>query len=317
MLPLARAVALGREVIMASQSRHVLEDGVIGAASQVLMSRPSSIRDCLAVLRVPWRCGWFEWREDARRSVRERLGIVHDNGKATPSRCGFLVEAAPDGRSGFARLAWSHRDGEPPSVSPLRICFDLDRMGRGGPVPGDDARSASDLYRRWARSPSDLDALDAVNGALWLDGLDGSRAQAASIAAALGGGVGLAQALHAADIDDVEGEALHVLAVTMLLTARNATSSRPGEDRTRLNRARARRGEPPLADHVIVGMRLSAAERREAAMPQAATSRASPRLHLVAGHFVRRGDAHFWRVAHARGDPARVAAGTRTIHVSL
>jgi hypothetical protein len=66
-----------------------------------------------------------------------------------------------------------------------------------------------------------------------------------------------------------------------------------------------------------VGMRLSGAARREAADGRAGASRNSPRLHLVVGHFVRRGDAHFWRVSHARGDPARAAAETRTVRVSL
>src|SRR3546814_6678293 len=60
---------------------------------------------------------------------------------------------------------------------------------------------------------------------------------------------------------DLDGEYLHMLAIMLLLQARNATGFRE-EDRSRLNQARIRSGKPSLLDHRIAYMRIGEREAR-------------------------------------------------------
>ena len=95
-----------------------------------------------------------------------------------------------------------------------------------------------------------------------------------------------------------------VLAFALLLDSRDAVEQRPAE-LARLNRARLRRGRPALLDHVEVRLRLGGGARAMAARQGGAGVREAPRLHIVRGHSVRRGDKTFWRAPHLRGDAFR------------
>ncbi len=99
---------------------------------------------------------------------------------------------------------------------------------------------------------------------------------------------------------DLDGEAVAFLSLMTLLAAQNAVAHAP-EDRSKLNRNRVRRGELPLRDHVVVRMRLSAAERRSSSGSAGTGSGDPRRAHLVRGHFVNRAGKIFWRRSHARG----------------
>lgn len=310
---------------IAGTTRFVLDDEVISAACQVLLSRPSSVRDCLAVMRVPWRSAWIEWREGARLQTRRELGISHENGRETPGRFGFLIQASEDGRSGSVRFGWSHAvSGQKPSmesmpsVSPFNVHFDLSRIASledfGAVDP--EVRKASDLYRKWARSPAETAAIDDVNKACWYEGLEVANSIAAS-AVAGGGGEAQVKAVVETMLADIAGEALQVFSVLMMLTARNGVETNAGEGRAKLNKARAQRGESPLLEHIIVRMRLSRAETSAIGTSEFGGTRSSPRAHTVSGHFVRRGDAIYWRRPHARGLAGAKAAATKTVRVSL
>ena len=307
----------------------VLEDDVIAAAAEALLSRPRSIYDCLTVLRVPWPVAFIEWREQARCEVRQRLGVSKDNGELVPARAGFLLEAEPDGRRGRVRICWSHAGSKPGPeeecyVAPLWFLFDFDHLLRPA-QPGDfsmsdEERRDSDLIRRWSRSPSDIAALDAINRATTTMGVDTAKHLAALMVAPgqMETAVALAKKALSSMYGDVSGEAMTFMAVLILLTSRNGVETKPGEDRTKLNKIRRKRGESPLLQHVRLSMRLSRAEKAAVSHIDASGDRASPRMHMVCGHPVRRGETIFWRRAHARGmKSGRPSADTRTVLVSL
>ena len=298
-------------------TRYVLEDDVVAAATHVVMGRPRSMRDCAAALRLPWRRAWVEWREPARIAVRETLGIVTENGRPPPLRFGFLVEADAEGRRGTVRFAWSHAaeelDGmELASVSPFAMAFDFDRVeGPAERMPGHEEALG---YRRWAKSPADLDALDQLSTAFWREAtrdgaivMDGMARDARRP---------LDEVLREAD-GDLVGEPLSFLATVMLLSARGAVREQP-EDRSRLNKSRLKARKQPLLDHVVLRMRLSGAERRAAAEAAARNGTGGMRgMKHVIGHFVVRARTIFWRRAHYRGLNGPPAATTRTVHVSV
>jgi hypothetical protein len=151
-----------------------------------------------------------------------------------------------------------------------------------------------------------------------MTGLNDARRYAAAVSLGSRGRATPEQAFDALAAD-VSGEGMHFIATVIVMTARNGTET-TFEDRTKLNKARAKRGESPLNDHVVVHMRLSRAERNASPRIDAAAvgSRASPRFHAVVGHPVVRASQIFWRRAHARGySSGRPAAITRTVQVSL
>lgn len=307
--------------------RYVLGDDVVEAATTVVTSRPVSIRDCTDSLRVPWPVAWVEWREAARIAARRAIGIAYDNGQDAADRLGFLVEAEPDGRRGRVRFAWSHPPGdwesEFPTFSPFAIRFDFDLVSdQSLPVPSEEVKRGSDLYRKWARSPEDLAALDGMNRAFSFEPSPEAPAVGAaleSVQAPKGNGFqsgpGIDAALGAL-LKDVAPEGLPFVATMMLLTARNGVGTRP-EERTKLNRARSRRGEPLLLDHVVASLRLGRAS-ASSASADGGDPRGLRRAHAVKGHFVTRSGIIFWRRAHTRGVGSGLpAAATRTVKVSM
>lgn len=303
--------------VVSASRRHVLEDEVIAAATGVVLSRPSSMRDCLSALRIPWRATWIEWNEAARLSTRTALGIVQENQKARPHRLGMLVEADEDGRRGTVRFAWSHATetemgSHAPSVCPLALTYDFEKATDPAAELPPNLREGSAMYALWSKSPAEVQALDEMNRCF---GFQPTPEGAATVCAFDESGMGSLKAMLDSSRDDLDGEALSFVAVLMLLLARGAVQEEP-QDRTKLNKARARKGEPPLNDHLSVRLRLSASERRTAAAERAEAGGAARRMHAVRGHFVNRQGNIFWRRAHTRG-LGMPPAPARTVVVSL
>ncbi len=102
--------ALDRGV--AGAVRLVLDDAVIAAATEVILSRPTSIVHCLSALRIPWPSVWVEWTEAAREAARAEHGLLEPGLRQMtekPKRVGFLAETDLEGRRGRLRMAWSQR----------------------------------------------------------------------------------------------------------------------------------------------------------------------------------------------------------------
>lgn len=75
-----------------------------------------------------------------------------------------------------------------------------------------------------------------------------------------------------------------------------------GSELERVNKARARRRQPPLLDHVEVRLDLTAMSGSSAERGSTGGTRQTPRLHLVRGHSIHRNGKTFWRSSHFRGD---------------
>lgn len=94
-----------------------------------------------------------------------------------------------------------------------------------------------------------------------------------------------------------------VFAFAAMLNSKDVVDQRPS-DLSRLNSARLRRGREALLDHIEVRMKLGRSGAAVTRSPVAST-RCTPRLHHVRGHFVRRDGKTFWRSSHLRGDAGR------------
>lgn len=295
--------------------RYVLADDVVTMSTDVLLSRPSSLQDVLGVLRIPYPSLWIEWNDDARRAARLHRDIVKDNGKDVPARLGFLVETDAEGRRGTATFCWSHerpRTGpQPPAVCPYQIRFDFDAPP-DAPIPETD-RMRIDSYRRWQGHARELAALDAISGIADLSLSDDGRRSLMTMATVTGAPE-VARVLLASARDDLAGETLQIVSILMLLAARNGIERTP-EDRTQLNRARRKRGEPELLSHVVATMRLSKGERRSLATGGGAG--VSPRAHIVRGHYCVRGRTIYWRRSHVRAGQGGPPPAQRTVHVRV
>ncbi len=311
--------------VLTQGTRYVLDRDVVTAATDVLLSRPSSIRDCLSILRVPWPVAWFEWLEEHRYTARSNLGLVHDNGKEVPHRIGFLITADETGRRGEIQFFWSHMEGEQPfplpAVSPLLMRFDFDDWADEGLKIPEELKKESNLYQKYASNPKEVEAIEQIDRTVSLKTSKHGAVFALSFAEESGSqreAEGAATAILENAKNDLSGESLSVLAMLMLITSRNGTVG-VAEDRGKLNKARVKRGEPPLFDHVNLRLRLNAADRHAATQAGRSGSgdRAAPRAHMVSGHFVNRKSVIYWRRAHMRGAGGRPQATTRTVHVSL
>jgi hypothetical protein len=86
-----------------------------------------------------------------------------------------------------------------------------------------------------------------------------------------------------------------------MLNTRNAIEETVA-DQSKLNRARAKQGKPPLADYRIMTLKLSAARRRAA--EAAGMSEQEMRMHWCRGHFKVRRTGVFWWSPHIRGRQA-------------
>lgn len=297
-------------------SRYILDKEVIVAATEVLCSRPHSLRDCLSVLRIPWSNAWVEWVEADRYNERLDRHMIDDNDKPRPKRVGFLVSADETGRRGTVQFFWNHPDAEMlPAISPLLLNFDFDQMGNTALKIPESIRAQSKLYKRWAHSDLEMSAIEEIDRTMGLEPSPQGMAFALNFA---DGNERVAAAVLENAHNDMSGEALSFISIMMIMTARNAVTSTP-EERGKLNKARSKKGESLLLDHVHVRLRLNAEERLllKSAGRGAGGERRGPRMHIVGGHPVRRQDKIYWRRTHFRGVGNGPAAVTRTVRVSL
>lgn len=94
----------------------------------------------------------------------------------------------------------------------------------------------------------------------------------------------------------------HVLRFALLLNARNRiVTIEAAEDLSRLNRARAKRGNPPLLGAQPVTIDVSREQRRYLRSGGAGFNRDAARAHLVRGHFKLRATGVFWWSPFMRG----------------
>ncbi len=202
-----------------------------------------------------------------------RIAALNEIGVAGTARAltaGIHVAADPSGRRGEIRCFWSD-DGVTADMVPATIAFDLDQR-----LTPPESRSWLDLVLAHIRF--DLYA-------------EWERYYRAQVRDAAGWGRLMAQA-----IGPCQGDFLIMLALCLTLMSKGARTSQ--RELQRLNASLAKSGKRPLLDHLEVA---SALWPLSAGFGAGSGERASPRLHVVRAHLVRRNDKFFWRKGHLRG----------------
>ena len=108
---------------------------------------------------------------------------------------------------------------------------------------------------------------------------------------------------------DWAGEPWFWLAVLALLNARNGASSEFRAAPAKLNKARAERGKPPLADYHQLTLRIGPRDRQSGR--DGPSGRGAMRAHTVRGHFKIRATGIYWWRPFIRGEVAEGFAAKR------
>lgn len=284
--------------------RFVLQDQVTEVCTQLAFESDSIPGSSLALLRVPAPHLWLEYVGIARQRVFTNLQCTDSSANPFPGqRVGLMVRCDEAGRKGSVVVCWENAAGNALDVSPFIIEFDFDdeAFSAGGVVTAEDISIGVNVPDRPELAP----LYNCVRFRLQPEWHRYYRSRITSEA-------GLLQMLQDTIrplLDDVP----FLAAFCLLLISRGALSAQPC-DRADINRSRARKGRPPLLDHVELTMNLGDIER---ARHQADTNRSAPRLHLVRGHLVRRQDTIFWRTSHMRGRPEIGSVNTRTVSLRI
>lgn len=274
-------------------------------AGQIGRSSAAKVAEIMPFCRVPFKSAWFEWRGVSADFLP--AGPKYDLQK--PDRFGVLFVSDGDDHSrATAVFAWGTR-GIGVNVCPFAAMMDWSES----PHIPDFARitSADDSLKHYRqtgtfKNDSDEDIKAIINrGTLianpmmlqfWKDMILAS------------GGRKLPITLTQTWADDINGEPGFAEALLAVINSRNLVSITPDTtDLTKLNRARAKRGKPPMLQFRKVAISLS----------RSATTRASQRgdgampLHTVRGHFKVRKSGIYWWAPYWRGD-ASVGVVSRT-----
>jgi hypothetical protein len=233
------------------------------------------------LIRMPAETFWVEMLQEA-----EREGGQPDGG-----RIGVLVHTEQDGRSGFIRHFMSRPDGIC-SEFPAWTEFDFNKPPpRAANSYGFEHLELPHLAGLFAHARLHLDTAPTATGTRV------PQIEPATLASKIAKAVWFDLPL--------------LVSFAALLNSPGIVGTRPS-DLQRLNRARARRDRLPLLDHVEVQLVLGRQYDRGV---EGGGHRATPRLHYVRGHLVRRGEKTFWRSAHLRGDTGR-AIVQKTVRVT-
>jgi hypothetical protein len=250
--------------------RYVLDEDVAEQCRELIRRDNGLLDPDNELLRIPGELFWMEWPAEA------------SDGSGCRSSLAALVEASPSGRSGTV-TGFFENEGQADLLI-LTSEFDLDR-----PLAPPEASRDSLRVRH-----GDLPHLNKLFDHSLLTMDPTWRPFLASRGAAE-----FKKAVR--ELSDSSWFNLPmVLAFAALVNSGEVLDERRPE-LTRLNVARAKRGQPPLLEHVQVRMRLGS-QSSGAGGTGSSSERSSPRLHYVRGHLVRRGGATFWRAPHMRGD---------------
>jgi hypothetical protein len=302
--------------------RFVLTDDIAMAGYQLIRSRPSSLLSAMPMCRVPYPRVWMEWNGKASDaagwpflSTYERLNfknapLFH---RHLPIKLGCLIEADERGEQGTMTWAWMLPDRSL-SASGMSVNFDYtgNIMDWATRELGDD--EWLELVKRLHRNNSNLDKMEAAMRETCWKAIAGdpkerealarlsdyelpwfSRHATKFIAALTPDTV---PEITRAWMGDIVGECPFVSAVFTMMNSRNAVEHEPN-DVSKLNKARAKKGKPPILSHRITRLHLTKARMRDA--ERSGMSRAEMRTHMVRGHFKLRRTGVYWWSAFVRG----------------
>lgn len=268
--------------------RYVLADDVRTLCGQIIAKWPDMLDPGDSTLRLPAERIWLEWNQPA-------AAIVAG---AQPQLCGMLATVDASGRRGRLESFWEdHQFGV--DRAQIHAEFDFDK-------PLDvmcDGKRTFALPDKGGMPSLARHSMVCVDPG-WLDYFHATALGPAGI-----------HCIIAACAKEIWRDLPLLLAFSRLLNARPEIDMRL-VDRAQLNVARARRGKPPLLDHIELSLKIGSVPIHGKTV-SSGRSRAEARLHRVRGHMVKRGQALFWRSSHLRGRADLPPLRSRTIDVSL
>ncbi len=281
--------------------RYVLSDELTTCATQLAYAEGDRLSGCLDLIHVPGRSVWVEWADFPRQEALNELPALRERCAASARHAGALVRADASCRSGIIRTFWSTGD-ELAFLSPVITTFDLDRA----PPPEQSVLPGWDTFLQTSEP-----ALNELLSHLCF-GLDAQWAQYYAVHCP--SAASRAEALRR-NLATCAFDGPMLMAFFLLVGARTLLPRRQ-VTHDRLNRARRRAGKPELLEHIEVAAPLQAADAPNMSH-ESSIARASPRLHHVRGHIVRRGPTVFWRSPHMRGSGRRGQVRSRTVLMSF
>jgi hypothetical protein len=295
-----------KDAVRTCPVRYVLADDLARCATQFAFAEGDRLSSCLDLIRVPARRLWVEWMDAPRNDQLQSIAALELERHDLTRRAGALLTAAADCRSGEIRTFWStHADLA--YVSPVVIQFDLDD------IPKRIAAADSALDGGWA-------AVTAPQGCGLEQILEHVRFRFDVQWSAYYRSRCLTSEMRDAVLRRNLGTCAFdppmLFALFLLFSARDALPLRT-VDMGALNRARSRKGKPPLLEHVEVSAPLWAPSSAYPSCEKRSFERRRPRLHHVCGHIVRRGATVFWRAPHLRGSARLGQVRTRTVELSF
>jgi hypothetical protein len=278
--------------------RFVIEDDVAHAGYQVIRSRPASMLAGIPLCRVPFQRVWLEWNGGV--SMRAGFNPPTED-KPTPLRMGCLLETIDKGgQRGIMSWAWEQRNTGV-YVCGMSAIFDWSKEPTFNPDLDDDAiNTVMRSNRDWSKHIDDPAQREAVRGLLRHEDITMSPHTARLLEIMTRRNPVATVEMIQSWGHDITGEAPYVTALIMMLNSRNAVELLPN-DLSKLNKARKKRGKPPLLSSVTTRLQISARHARE---QRAGTiSREAARAHMVRGHFKIRKSGIYWWSPFKRGDP--------------
>lgn len=289
------------EAVLRCPLRYVMVDNLTRLCADLAYSKGARTVACVDLLHVPAEALWVEWCSQPWKRALQDYGFRIAADAQCQGRRGAWVRASRDGRRGLVRTFWS---GAATDVlaSSLEAYFDFDTPAGEEPEPFDGKtgpatvvyegeRGEDDILKRcfrfryeqsWADYYGRGGLSDEQKRAVWWHTL---------------GSIALS---------------VPMLIIFFLLLATRGGLPQHTPDLEHLNKRRLRRGKRILLDHIEVRAPILP-EYREYRRGEPRATRASPRLHHVRGHLVRRGSQIHWRVPHLRGCARSGVVGARTV----
>lgn len=290
------------ELVARCPLRYVLSDDLTRLCADLAYSKGARTIACADLLHVPAETLWMEWCNAPWKNALQQYGFpLIQGGPQWVGRRGAWVRATRDGRRGLVRTFWSVAAADV-LASSVEAYFDLDTATGEQPEPLDGKQG---LGRRVFDSERPA---DDILGRCFRFRYEQSWSEYYG-SAGLSSDASFALWRHAVGTIAVD---IPMLLTFLLLLATRSGLPQRARTSEQLNRRRLQSGKAPLLEHFEVSAPLLP-EYRDGSRGEPQTTRASPRLHHVRGHLVRRGSQIFWRVPHLRGSARSGVVRTRTV----
>lgn len=269
-----------------SAARFELSPTFAEVSDQLARDNVKSFSKILPLTNLPYQNCWFEVAFADRPSFVN--GTTSEYFHSEPvSRVGLLIRTDPENPLRWvASLCWSFKSGAC-NISAISIVMDRsdDAIKRKNvPLPEDyeemklsDQETAAmiDIESRTLHMPCPyyLEIMSMMKDQLPRDEIIKMAVQ------------------------DWKGEIMYWMGVVALINGRNVSVVEPGPDRSKLSKARVKKGKLPLMDFSVCKI----APRIAAAYRGGSGSGSGVRTHFVRGHFKARKTGIFWWTDHMRG----------------